>query len=121
IFYNMRFDYFYKITLFERIVPVFHFFIPLKNREYLNINFVNSAILGWALAGHRRTELCLAALQMAYWRRKPDKGLIYHSDRGSQYTSSEYGQHLSVMGMRASHSDKGSAGIMPLLSASSAL
>ncbi|AYB49696.1 hypothetical protein CJJ19_09940 [Candidatus Williamhamiltonella defendens] len=64
-------------------------------------------IIGWALAGHRRTELCLAALQMAYWRRKPDKGLIYHSDRGSQYTSSEYRQHLSVMGMRANHSGQG--------------
>ncbi|WP_205702118.1 DDE-type integrase/transposase/recombinase [Candidatus Williamhamiltonella defendens] len=31
-------------------------------------------IVGWALAEHMKTELCVAALQMAYWHRKPDKG-----------------------------------------------
>jgi transposase InsO family protein len=64
-------------------------------------------IVGWALAGDMKTELCVAALQMACWRRKPEKGLMHHSDRGSQYTSAQYGQHLNVMGMQVSHSGKG--------------
>ncbi len=77
--------------------------------QYLAIvmDLYSRQIVGWTLAAHMRTELCLAALQMAYWRRKPNKGLIHHSDRGSQYTCREYGQHLSVRGMQASHSRKG--------------
>ena len=64
-------------------------------------------IVGWALAGHMKTALCVTALQMAYWRRKPDKGLMHHSDPGSQYTSAQYAQHLNLMGMQVSHSGKG--------------
>jgi transposase InsO family protein len=32
----------------------------------------------------------LDALTMAYWRRKPEKGLLHHSDRGSQYACEKY-------------------------------
>ena len=44
-------------------------------------------IVGWQLATHMRAELVLDALEMANGLRRPDAGLIAHSDRGSQYTS----------------------------------
>ncbi len=37
-------------------------------------------IVGWAIADHMRTSLCVSALQMAFWRRKPEPGLLHHSD-----------------------------------------
>ncbi len=61
-------------------------------------------IVGWQLADHLRTELCLDALEMASWRRRPDpqRGLIHHSDRGSQYTSLRYTQRLADLRIAAS-------------------
>jgi transposase InsO family protein len=64
-------------------------------------------IVGWAIDDHMRTSLCLQALQMAYWRKKPEQGLLHHSDRGSQYASHEYREALERMGMRQSMSRKG--------------
>jgi putative transposase len=40
--------------------------------------------VGWAMAEHMRAELVVEALEMAVWQRKPDRGLIHHSDQGSQ-------------------------------------
>src|SRR5690606_22139261 len=42
-------------------------------------------VVGWAMAGHLRTELVLAALDMAVAQRKPER-VVHHSDHGSQYT-----------------------------------
>lgn len=39
-------------------------------------------------------ELVINAFNMAYWRRRPDAGLIFHSDRGSQYASHEFKKRL---------------------------
>jgi HTH-like domain/Integrase core domain len=47
-------------------------------------------IVGWAMAEHLRTELVLAALNMAVGQRRP-KGVVHHSDQGTQYTSIEFG------------------------------
>jgi putative transposase len=41
-------------------------------------------IVGWALADHLRAELVVDALEMAVTHRRPDVGLVHHSDRGSQ-------------------------------------
>jgi putative transposase len=41
-------------------------------------------IVGWALADHMRSQLVVDALQMAIARRRPDPGLVHHSDQGSQ-------------------------------------
>ena len=49
-----------------------------------------------------RTELATAALEMALTRRRPPAGLVCHSDRGSQYTSSTYGEILGRNGARQS-------------------
>jgi putative transposase len=54
-----------------------------------------------------RTSLCVSALQMAFWRRKPKPGLLHHSDRGSQYASHDYRNHLAIMKMEQSMSRKG--------------
>jgi transposase InsO family protein len=71
------------------------------------IDLFSRQVVGWAMDNHMRTSLCVNALQMAYWRRKPAKGLLHHSDRGSQYASKEYREHLAVMGMEQSMSRKG--------------
>ena len=52
-------------------------------------------------------ELVLSALQMAREARHPEPGLIFHSDRGSQYASKEYRAALAAHGMVASMSGKG--------------
>ena len=44
-------------------------------------------IVGWAMADHLRTELVLAALEMALGNRRPAPGVLHHSDHGCQYTS----------------------------------
>lgn len=49
-------------------------------------------IVGWAMADHLRTELVIAALEMALWNRRPEPGVIHHSDHGCQYTSVAFGQ-----------------------------
>ena len=56
-------------------------------------------VVGWAMAGHLQTELVLAALRLALHRRRPAAGLIHHSDRGCQYTSLAFGQHLRAAGL----------------------
>jgi transposase InsO family protein len=64
-------------------------------------------VVGWATDAQMKTSLVLEALRMAYWRQKPAKGLIYHSDRGSQYASYDYQQQLKIFGMIPSMSGKG--------------
>ena len=56
-------------------------------------------IVGWAMRGHMRAELTIAALTMAIQRQKPLPGLIHHSDRGSQYAGADYRKVLSAAGM----------------------
>lgn len=58
-------------------------------------------IVGWAMANHLRTELVLAALDMALWRRQP-AAVIHHSDQGCQYTSIGFGQRCGEAGVRPS-------------------
>jgi len=71
------------------------------------VDLFSRQVVGWAIDDHMRTSLCVNALQMAFWRRKPDPGLLHHSDRGSQYASAEYRQHLKIMNMQQSMSRKG--------------
>lgn len=58
-------------------------------------------VVGWAMADHLRTELVLAALQMAYRQRDPHS-VIHHSDHGCQYTSIEFGRRCREWGVRPS-------------------
>jgi transposase InsO family protein len=59
-------------------------------------------VVGWAMADHLRTELATDALKMALSTRRPKPGLIHHTDRGSQYTSSAYGDLLRAHQVRQS-------------------
>ena len=47
-------------------------------------------VVGWAISERMTSNLVIDALHMALWRRKPPRGLIVHSDRGSQYCSHAY-------------------------------
>jgi putative transposase len=58
-------------------------------------------IVGWAMATHLRTELVLAALNMALGQRRP-AAVIHHSDQGSQYTALAFGRRCDEAGVRPS-------------------
>lgn len=64
-------------------------------------------IVGWAINKRMKKQFVLDALAMAYWQRKPSKGLLHHSDRGSQYACHDYRRMLETYGMEASMSRKG--------------
>jgi putative transposase len=59
-------------------------------------------VVGWAMAEHLRTEVVLAALNMALRTRRPAPGLVHHSDRGSQYAALAFGHRLQETGLVAS-------------------
>src|SRR3954454_17954590 len=64
-------------------------------------------IVGWALADHLRTELVVDALEMAVTRRRPDAGLVHHSDQGSQYTSLIFTRRCRSVGIDVSMGSRG--------------
>ena len=68
-------------------------------------------IVGWQFAAHMRTELVQDALEMAVGQRRPgrDIELVHHSDRGSQYTSGQFGDALDAHGVLASVGSTGDA------------
>lgn len=59
------------------------------------------------MAEHMRFKLVNDALLMAVWKRKPEKGLLWHTDRGSQYASDSHRVLLTQHGIRQSMSRKG--------------
>jgi len=66
-------------------------------------------VVGWSMATHLRTELVVEALEMALWRRRPNAGLIHHTDRGAQYTALSFGKRLEEAGIVPSMGRAGSA------------
>ena len=64
-------------------------------------------VVGWSMQPHMQTSLVKDALLMACWRRRPAKGLIFHSDRGSQYCSHEFQTTMKAWGISSSMSRKG--------------
>lgn len=65
-------------------------------------------IVGWSLDNHLSAELVINALTMALINRNPERGVIFHSDRGSQYTSSSLRNILTLYGFKQSMSSTGS-------------
>src|SRR5256714_1832461 len=65
-------------------------------------------IVGWSMATTLAAQLVLDALNMAIAARRP-RGVIHHSDQGSQYTSIEFGQRCREAGVRPSMSSVGDA------------
>ncbi|MFC4281438.1 IS3 family transposase [Thalassotalea piscium] len=64
-------------------------------------------IVGWHIDTRMTTGLVMKAMIKAYNIRKPPKGLVFHSDRGSQYTSKRYRKLLNQLGVRSSMGDVG--------------
>ncbi len=59
-------------------------------------------IVGWRVSRSLHTDLVLDALEQALWARRETKGLIHHSDRGSQYLSIRYTERLAEANIDAS-------------------
>lgn len=59
-------------------------------------------IVGWRVLKNMQTNLILDALEQALWLRGKPKGVIHHSDRGSQYLSIRYTERLAEAGFNAS-------------------
>lgn len=71
------------------------------------IDLHSRSVVGFALADHMRTSLVIEALQMAITHRRPAAGVIFHSDRGAQYTSTEFVQFCETNNVRRSMGRKG--------------
>ena len=71
------------------------------------IDIASRRVVGWATADHLRTDLVEAALRQAVTRRRPPTGVIFHADRGCQYTSAQLAQVATELGVRLSHGRKG--------------
>src|SRR5699024_4858404 len=66
------------------------------------IDLHSRKIVGYAVADHLRTSLVIEALTAALVTRKPPEGVIFHSDRGCQYTSKEFADFCTDNGVRRS-------------------
>jgi transposase InsO family protein len=71
------------------------------------IDLASRRVVGWATADHLRTDLVAQALTNAVTTRRPTGPVIFHSDRGCQYTSSQYAQLADRLGVRLSVGRKG--------------
>ena len=71
------------------------------------IDLFSRKVVGWAVGDRLHRRLALAALRKALTMRCPPKGLIHHSDRGSQYCSIDYQAELRRHGVTISMSGKG--------------
>jgi len=71
------------------------------------IDLASRKVVGWALADHMRTELVEDALSMAFANRAPEAGVVFHSDRGCQYTSKDFADLARTNGVVLSVGRKG--------------
>lgn len=72
------------------------------------IDLFSRRVVGWSMAEHMRVELVLSALEAALGHRVPaESGLLFHSDRGSQYASGDYQAALQKAGIGCSMSRRG--------------
>jgi putative transposase len=71
------------------------------------IDCYSRRVVGWAMRDEMPAELVVDALEMAVARRRPDNGLVHHSDQGSQYVSLVFGQRLRKAGIAQSMGSKG--------------
>jgi putative transposase len=76
---------------------------------YLSVllDLCTKRVVGWGVSERLTAELARSALSMALGQRRPELGLLHHSDRGCQYTSSCYQEELARWGLQASMSRRG--------------
>lgn len=84
--------------------------VTLEGKLYLAtcIDLATREVIGWAMADHHRVELPVTALRMAAGRGQLEEGCIMHTDRGSEYTSSEFRSVIRELRMRQSMGRVGS-------------
>ncbi len=71
------------------------------------IDLFSRRVVGWSMSERIDRKLALDALRMALAQRRPQRGLIHHSDRGSQYASGDYQRLLATNGIVGSMSRRG--------------
>ena len=71
------------------------------------IDLFSRKIVGWSMDSRMKAQLVNDALLMAIWKRKPSKGLVWHTDRGSQYASDSHRAILKEHQITQSMSRKG--------------
>ncbi len=71
------------------------------------IDLFSRIVTGWAISTSLNHEMVLEAFQKAFWRRKPGKGLIVHSDQGVQFACDEFRKTVKMYGFIQSMSRKG--------------
>lgn len=71
------------------------------------LDLFSRRVVGWALGEQMTRQLALDALAMALTHRTPPRGLVFHSDRGSQYASADFVAQLAAHGIVASMSRRG--------------
>lgn len=71
------------------------------------LDLFNREVIGWSIQPRMTTPIVTDALAMAWFRRRPGPGVIFHSDRGSQYASHAMQARLADYGMTGSMSRKG--------------
>jgi transposase InsO family protein len=71
------------------------------------LDLFSRQIVGWSMSNRITKKLVLDAFFMAVWHRRPEPGLIFHSDRGSQYCSTDFQKALKNNRMLSSMSGKG--------------
>ena len=71
------------------------------------IDLYSRKVVGWSMGSRMKAQLVCDALMMAIWLRRPNAGLVVHSDRGTQYASKAYRRLLKARGFIGSMSRKG--------------
>lgn len=64
-------------------------------------------IVGWSMSSRMTEDLVLSAITMAYWKRKPESTVHFHSDQGSQYSSRKFRKLLELFDIKQSMSRRG--------------
>ena len=93
----------------ERYVGDITYIWTMEGWLYLSIvlDLYSRMIVGWSMSERMHDSLVTDAIDMAYRRRNPAIGALFHSDRGSQYASAEVYSKLAVYGFVGSMSRKG--------------
>jgi putative transposase len=71
------------------------------------LDLFSRRIVGWSMKARMTADLVTDALVMAIWRRRPESGLLHHSDQGSQYSCEQFQQLLADHGIVCSMSRQG--------------
>ena len=71
------------------------------------LDLFNREVIGWSIKPRMTADIVTDALSMAWFRRKPDAGVIFHSDRGSQYASHDFRDVLKEYGITSSMGRRG--------------